>query len=81
LVDSWAGLYPSTPDQHPIIDKTGAGMVIVGGFAGAGLMHGPAAGLLTAELIADGRISSIDPDPVSLDRFSKPIESVEPTGF
>jgi len=81
LVDSWAGLYPSTPDQHPIIDQTDAGMVIVGGFAGTGLMHGPAAGLLTAELIGDGRIGSIDPGPVSLARFSKPIESVERTGF
>jgi sarcosine oxidase subunit beta len=81
LVDSWAGLYPSTPDQHPIIDKTDAGMVVVGGFAGTGLMHGPAAGLLTAELIVDGRISSIDSGPLSLDRFSKPIGSVESTGF
>jgi sarcosine oxidase subunit beta len=81
LVDSWAGLYPSTRDQHPIIDKTDAGMVVVGGFAGTGLMHGPAAGLLTAELIMDGRISSVDPGPVSFARLSKPIESVEQTGF
>jgi sarcosine oxidase subunit beta len=81
LIDSWAGLYPSTPDQHPLIDQTDPGMVVVGGFAGAGLMHAPAAGLLTAELIVDGRISSIDPDPLRLARFSKPIESVEQTGF
>jgi sarcosine oxidase subunit beta len=81
LIDSWAGLYPSTPDQHPIIDQANAGMVVVGGFAGAGLMHAPAAGLLTAELIVDGRISSIDPDALRLARFSKPIGSVEQTGF
>ncbi|MBA3740182.1 MAG: FAD-binding oxidoreductase [Chloroflexi bacterium] len=24
VIDSWAGLYPSTPDQHPIIDRTDA---------------------------------------------------------
>lgn len=81
IIESWAGLYPSTPDQHPIIDRTEAGMVIVGGFAGAGLMHAPAAGLLTAQLIVDGRITSIDPDPVSLDRFSTPIATLERTGF
>lgn len=81
LVDSWAGLYPSTPDQHPIIDRTDAGMVVVGGFSGRGLMHGPAAGLLTAELIVDGRISSIDRAEVSLARFSRPSASVERTGF
>jgi sarcosine oxidase subunit beta len=80
-IDSWAGLYPTTPDQHPIIDRTDAGMVVVGGFAGAGLMHSPAAGLLTAELIVDGRISSTDPAPLSLARFSKPMESVERTGI
>jgi sarcosine oxidase subunit beta len=81
VIDSWAGLYPSTPDQHPIIDRTDAGMVIVGGFAGAGLMHAPAAGLLAAELIQDGQISSLDADSVSLARFFKPSESVERTGF
>jgi len=50
-IESWAGLYPSTPDQHPYVDRTEAGMVIVGGFAGAGLMHAPAAGLLAGALI------------------------------
>jgi sarcosine oxidase, subunit beta len=80
-VSSWAGLYPSTPDQHPIIDRTDAGMIIVGGFAGAGLMHAPAAGLLAAELVLDGRITSLDPAPVSLARFSTAIEPIERTGF
>jgi glycine/D-amino acid oxidase-like deaminating enzyme len=81
IVDSWAGLYPTTPDQHPIIDRTEAGMVVVGGFAGAGLMHAPAAGLVAAELIADGKITSVDADSVSLSRFSRPMEAVERTGF
>lgn len=81
VVESWAGLYPSTPDQHPIIDRTGAGMVVVDGFAGLGLMHAPAAGLLAAELILDGRITSVNPDDVSLARFSGPIDPIERTGF
>jgi len=43
--------------------------------------HAPATGLVAAELIVDGRISSIDPEPVSLARFSNAKGSVEPTGF
>jgi glycine/D-amino acid oxidase-like deaminating enzyme len=81
VVESWAGLYPSTPDQHPIIDRTETGMVVVGGFAGLGLMHAPAAGLLAAELIIEGKVSSVNPADVSLARLSGPIESVEHTGF
>jgi glycine/D-amino acid oxidase-like deaminating enzyme len=56
-------------------------MVVAGGFAGAGLMHAPAAGLVTAELILDGQITSLDSDSLSLARFSKEIETVERTGF
>lgn len=81
VVDSWAGLYPTTPDQHPIIDRTEQGLVVVGGFAGAGVMHAPAAGLLAAELVGDGRISSIDPGPISLARFAEPLQPIEATGF
>jgi glycine/D-amino acid oxidase-like deaminating enzyme len=81
VLDSWAGLYPSTPDQHPIIDRTDGGMIVVGGFAGLGLMHAPAAGLLAAELIVDGKISSVNPADVGLARFSGPIELIERTGF
>jgi sarcosine oxidase subunit beta len=81
LIESWAGLYPSTPDQHPIIDRLDTGMVVVGGFAGAGLMHAPAAALLAAELVVDGRIASLDAAPISLARFSGPVQSIEGTGF
>jgi glycine/D-amino acid oxidase-like deaminating enzyme len=81
VVESWASLYPNTPDQHPIIHRTDSSMVVVGGFAGLGLMHAPAAGLLAAELILDGTITSVNPADVSIGRFSRPIESVERTGF
>lgn len=81
VVRSWAGLYPSTPDQHPIIDRTEEGLVVVAGFAGLGLMHSPAAGILAAELVIDGRISSLDARDVSLARFATSTESIEQTGF
>ena len=60
VIANRAGLYPSTPDQYSIIDHTKAGMVAVGRFAGLGLMHAPAAGLLAAELILDGEIRSVN---------------------
>jgi glycine/D-amino acid oxidase-like deaminating enzyme len=81
VLESWSGLYPRTPDQHPIIDRTDAGMVVLGGFAGLGLMHAPAAGLLATELILDEQIDSLEPDEVSLARFSGRIQAVEQTGF
>jgi glycine/D-amino acid oxidase-like deaminating enzyme len=56
-------------------------MVVVGGFAGPGLMHAPAAGLLAAELIIEGKISSVNPADVNLAHVSGPIESTERTGF
>lgn len=81
VLKNWAGLYPSTPDQRPIIDRTEAGMIVVGGFAGLGLMHAPAAGLFAAELILDGEINSLTPADVSLARFSGSIQEFERTGF
>jgi hypothetical protein len=44
-------------------------------------MHAPAAGLLAAELIVDGAITSIDPGPLTLERLSNPTTTVERTGF
>ncbi|MCA8910786.1 MAG: FAD-binding oxidoreductase, partial [Planctomycetes bacterium] len=60
--------------HHPVIDKLGhiRGGYVCAGFSGHGLMHAPAAGILTAELILDGKASSVDIAPLALDRFSDP---------
>jgi sarcosine oxidase subunit beta len=76
----WAGLYPSTPDHHPIIDELADGLFVAVGFSGTGLMHAPAAGRLAAELIVGRRITSVDPAALSAGRFAQ-IGSVEATGF
>jgi sarcosine oxidase subunit beta len=78
---SWAGLYPGTPDRHPIVDRIGDGLFVALGFAGTGLMMSPAAGLLVAELIIDGGLRSIDPDPLRADRFEQTDDAPETTGF
>jgi len=69
------------PDRHPIVDQLAEGLFAALGFAGAGLMHAPAAGLLAAELIADGSVRSVDGALLSARRFTVGDFSVEPTGF
>ena len=69
----WAGLYEMTPDHHPLIGPVpGAdGLYVVAGFSGHGFMHGPAAGLIVAEEIVDGKATSLDPTPLRPDRFAR----------
>lgn len=71
VMAEWAGLYEVTPDDQPILGRVPPidGMYICAGFSGHGLMHGPAAGLLMAEEILDGRAHTIDIDPLRWSRF------------
>ncbi|MFQ6014904.1 MAG: NAD(P)/FAD-dependent oxidoreductase [Anaerolineae bacterium] len=68
---SWAGLYCITPDANPILGSIPAveGFICAVGFSGHGFMHSPATGLLIAELIVDGRASTVDISPLSVERF------------
>jgi sarcosine oxidase subunit beta len=77
----WAGLYPSTPDRHPIIDALADGLYVALGFSGTGLMHAPAAGRLATELIVDGGIRSVDSRLLCADRFLGNKGPAEATGF
>jgi sarcosine oxidase subunit beta len=69
---SWAGLYETTPDHHAIIGFAEGiqGMFLVTGFSGHGLMHAPAAGLISAEILC-GKEPSIDISALSPGRFAK----------
>ncbi|MEW6014236.1 MAG: FAD-binding oxidoreductase [Candidatus Zixiibacteriota bacterium] len=69
---AWAGLYETTPDHHAIIGYAEEieGIFLVTGFSGHGLMHAPAAGIVTAEILS-GKNPSIDISPLSPHRFSK----------
>lgn len=71
LVRGWAGLYALSPDHHAIIGQFPElqGFFCASGFSGHGFMHAPAAGLLLAELIVDGRASSLDLRPLRPERF------------
>ncbi|HEU5151196.1 MAG TPA: FAD-dependent oxidoreductase, partial [Iamia sp.] len=52
-------LYTTTPDHDPVIDRSGA-VVVLAGFSGHGFKFGPAIGALAAALALDGAA----PDPL-----------------
>lgn len=56
------GLYDFTPDDQPIIDGPFGvtGYYVAAGFSGVGFKSAPATGLGMAELILDGRASSVN---------------------
>lgn len=72
-VSAWAGLYEVTPDAHPIIGPVPgvSGYYVVTGFSGHGFMHGPAAGLLLAEMIVDGQATTLDISSLDYSRFAE----------
>jgi glycine/D-amino acid oxidase-like deaminating enzyme len=79
IVAEWAGLYEVTPDDQPIIGRLPqvSGLLACAGFSGHGLMHGPAAGLLMAEEILDGKASTIDIDALRWSRFESGVGAGE----
>ena len=83
LMRTWTGLYEMTPDQTGIVSTVPgvAGLHVIAGFSGHGFMHGPIAGQLMAELITDGRASTIDITPLGLERFARGDANVEPLTF
>ncbi|MBA2706156.1 MAG: FAD-binding oxidoreductase [Blastocatellia bacterium] len=69
---AWAGLYEMTPDHHAIIGPAAdvAGLYFVNGFSGHGVMHSPASGRITADLILKGNSDLIDTAQLSAGRFA-----------
>ncbi len=70
---AWAGLYEMTPDHHAIIGPAAnvAGLYFVNGFSGHGVMHSPASGRITADLILKGDSDLIDTRSVGVERFAE----------
>ncbi|HKQ78894.1 MAG TPA: FAD-binding oxidoreductase [Blastocatellia bacterium] len=68
----WAGMYEITPDHHAIIGPAPRvkGLFFANGFSGHGVMHSPASGRITADLILQ-RESFVDPSPLSVERFAE----------
>jgi sarcosine oxidase, subunit beta len=72
-IRQWAGLDAWTPDSHPIVGeiREAPGLFCAIGFSGHGFKLGPAVGLLMAEMIAEGRASTLDLAPLSFERFAE----------
>ena len=67
-----AGLYELTPDAHPIIGSTPVdGFYLLTGFSGHGFMQGPICGKLMAEILIDGKASSVDISMLNYKRFEE----------
>jgi sarcosine oxidase subunit beta len=70
---AWAGLYEMTPDHHAIIGPSPnvQGLYFVNGFSGHGVMHSPASGRITADLILQGHSDLIDTTQLGVERFKQ----------
>lgn len=70
---AWAGLYEMTPDHHAIIGPAPnvEGLYFVNGFSGHGVMHSPASGRVTADLVLTGHSDLIDANQLSVNRFAE----------
>lgn len=70
---AWAGLYEMTPDHHAIIGPAPdvEGLYFVNGFSGHGVMHSPASGRVTADLILEAKTNLIDAGQLRVRRFAE----------
>jgi sarcosine oxidase subunit beta len=61
-----------TPDQHPMLGASGPdGFYLDCGFSGTGFKTAPAVGLCMAELIVDGKASTVDLSIYAPQRFAE----------
>ena len=69
----WSGLFTATPDWHPILDSVEGieGLYCAVGFSGHGFKLAPVVGKVMAELITQGRTTSLDISALGLRRFSE----------
>jgi len=72
IANQWAGLYETTPDHRAIIGYEPAveRLFHVVGFSGHGMMHAPAAGLISSQIIT-GQEPEIDISELSPERFAR----------
>ncbi len=70
---SWAGLYEMSPDKHAILGAAAGcpNLYFINGSSGHGVMHAPALGLLLAEIVCEGRASTLDVACLHPSRFEE----------
>ncbi len=72
---SWWGYYGVSPDNSPIIGfhPDAERWIDACGWSGHGIMHAPATGIAVAELVADGRTSTVNVDHFRHTRFGEDV--------
>jgi sarcosine oxidase, subunit beta len=67
------GVYDMTPDSRPLLGRGNgtSGLYICAGFSGMGFKISPAVGLVMAELLLDGRSTTVDISAFCPSRFAK----------
>jgi len=72
-VECWAGLYEMSPDKHQLLGLAPGleNFYLANGSSGHGVMHAPALGQLLAEIILDGKASSLNVDALRPSRFAE----------
>jgi len=70
---SWAGLYEMSPDKHAILGPAPEcpNLYLINGSSGHGVMHAPALGHLLAEMVLDGKATTLDAAPLRPSRFAE----------
>ncbi|HET9015346.1 MAG TPA: FAD-binding oxidoreductase [Thermomicrobiaceae bacterium] len=73
VLRGWAGFYEITPDDNPVLGRVPEldGLIVAAGFSGHGFMQGPAIGMCIAELVVDGRATTVDISAFSPSRFAE----------
>ncbi len=69
----WAGLYEMSPDKHALLGLAPGveNLYLANGSSGHGVMHAPALGQLLAEMILDGRATTLDAHALRPSRFAE----------
>jgi sarcosine oxidase subunit beta len=69
----WAGLYEMSPDKHALLGRSTEieNFYLINGSSGHGVMHAPALGHLLAEMMLDGRASTLDVHALRPSRFAE----------
>lgn len=72
IARGWAGIRTLTPDGSAILGPAPGvpGLVLAVGMSGHGITHAPAVGKVIAELILDGKATSLPLEPFRADRFA-----------
>ena len=71
MLTGWTGIRPLTPDERPILGTVPAveGLILNCGWGGVGIIQAPIAGQLAAELLVDGKATTMDISPLRIERF------------